>query len=217
MKVMKLATMVVLLAIGVTQTYADQTNLVQNINFRLFGLRQGGTTTNRSLIITSVDTVRLNTRQVIEALAAATANSFSSTSRLVLVTPVDGGVPAVQVRDGDNKVNVSGFFVINQIGSSVSSSMLNTRNGASVQNTYSIQRFVLQDAGDSTLTTHFDVNGLAVETETNNVWQRRPGNGFDVDVTGTGDRNGDALIIQGSINLFGNTLEVVSSGGGGML
>jgi hypothetical protein len=216
MKVMKIAAMLALLALATTtQSRADHTNLVQTINLRLYGLKQGATTTNRSLVMTSVNTVRLDTRQVIQALAAATANTFSPTSRLALVTPLNGGSPSVQVRDGDVRVDVTGFFVLEQIGTSVTSGIVNTRTGASVQTTYSIQRLALREVEDpSALTVHFDVNGLAVDTTTTNIGRHWPGNGSTIDVTGTGDRHGAPLVIQGTISVIGNSLEIVVPDGG---
>jgi hypothetical protein len=214
MKALKLPALIAVLVLGILQAHADQTNLVQNLNLRLFGYQQGGTTTNRSLVVTSVDTVRMDTRQVMRALAAATANTFTPASKLVLVTPLDGGAPAIQVRDGENTVDVSGFFIWEQIGEAINSSVLNTRLGASVQNTYRLQRLVLQDAeGCPALPEHFDVRGLATKTTTTSG--RGAGESLILEVVGTGDLNGEFLIIQGTISAFGGQLEVVADNSGG--
>ena len=213
MKTLKLAALAALLALGTAQGRADQTNLVENIHLNLFGLKQGDTRTNRNLVITSVDTVRLNNRAVIQALGDATANSFSRRSQLVLVTPLDGGVSSVEVRDGDTKTDVTSFFGLEQTGTSVTASVLNTRTGNSAQITYSIQRLVLQDAaGLPALAVHFDVSGLGTDTDRT---RRGPSSSLRIDAAGNGDSDGSPLVVQGSISVSGRTLEVVPDSGGG--
>ena len=208
MKAFRLAAMAALLVVGTATTHADQTNIVENIQFRLFGLQQGDTRTNRNLVVTSVDTTWLGTDDIVQALAEATGNSFSRRGRLVLVTPVDGGTSSVEVRDGDQSVDVTGFFVLEQLGDSVTGSVLNLRSGNSTQTIYSVQHIALQDApGYSPLNVHFDISGLGNDTA--NDFRRR-GNGLTVFGAGSGDRNGAALVIQGSMIISGQTLEVVT-------
>ena len=213
-KALRLAAMATLLSAAVVQAQTYQTNLVQNLGIQIFGVKQGGTSTNGNLVFTSADMARVDTRQVIQALAAATANSFSSTGRLVLVTPLGGGNAAVQVRDGSTTVDVTSFFLLQPLSGSVTGSLLNTRTGRSVRTVYSIQRFALQDSdGFPALMLHFDVNGMAAQTSTINV-NGGPGGDLNSNVAGTGDRNGNLLVLQGSINAFGHTVEVVLSGPG---
>jgi hypothetical protein len=209
MKTMKLATLTLWVGLGVLQLQADQTNLVQNIGIRLLGVEQGGIVSTRNLVGTNVDLVRVNTHRVIGALGTATGNAFSPAANLVLVTPLDGGVPAVQVRDGATTTDVTGFFGLATTSGSVQSSLQNRRSGRTQQTTYNIQRFVLQDNGAQSLALHFDVNGFATENSTSHS------NNLNIDASGSGDLNGNLLIIQGSINVFGNTLEVVPGGGNG--
>ena len=212
---LKLAAIATLMAAGAAQTRADQSNLVQHISIQLFGVKQGGTSTNGNLVTTSADGARVDTKQVIQALAAATANTFSSTGKLVLVVPLGGGDPSIQVRDGSNTVDVTGFFSHQQLSDSVTSTFLNTKTGKTFETDYSIQRFVLQDRdGYPTLSLHFDVNGFAAQSSGSNAAGGQ-GTGLDANVAGTGDRNGKLLILQGSISIFGHTLEVVAGGGGG--
>ena len=209
MRVLKLAAAAATLMIGTVLAQADQTNLVENMHIRLYGLSQGGTTTNRSQVVTSVRVTVLDSRRVIQALGTATGNDFSRHSRLVLITPLNGEPSSVEVRDGDVKVDVTGFFVLEQTGPGVHSSVLNTRTGRSSRNLYSIQRFVLQDSPDfPALGTHFDVSGLAVDSSTN-FPRPGPDNKLNISAAGNGDLNGVPLVIQGSVNISGQTLEVV--------
>jgi hypothetical protein len=209
MKVLKLAAVCTLLGLGVAQAQPFQTNVVQNLSIQLFGVTQGGTTTNGGFVVKSADTVRVDTRKIIQVLAAATGNTFSSTSKLAVVTPVGGGVSSIQVRDGSTRVDVTGFFTHQQLSDSVTSLFLNTKTGRSFESDYSIQQFALQDYGGfPALTVHFNVNGFAVDT-TGSRWNGGQGNQININVSGTGDRNGHLLILQGFINVSGNTLEVV--------
>jgi len=214
MRVLKLTAVAAMLVVGTILARADQTNLVENIQIRLNGLRQGSTSTNRTQVVTAVNAVVVDTRQVIQALGAATGNNFSSRSRLVLITPLDGvSSSSVQVRDGNNQVDVTGFFVLEQRGAGVHSSVLNTRTGRSTRTLYSIQRFALQDSPSySGLNTHFDVSGLAIEFSANYPVPG-PDNNLRIDVYGNGDRSGAPLVLEGTINISGQTLEVVSDAG----
>ena len=205
MRVLKIVT-ATLLALGIAQTYADQTNLVQNVSIQLFGVRQRGTVSNGNLEMTMVDVVRVDTRRTIQAIGEATGHSFSFTAKLVLVSPMNGNAPSFQIRDGTTKVDVSSFFAYEQLTGSVHSLVRNRRNGNSVGTDYSIQRLVLQDgAGSAPLALHFDVNGFARQITVGD----RPGADVTMDVSGSGDRNGSLLILQGSIGIFGHQLEVV--------
>jgi hypothetical protein len=205
----KLLTFITLLALGAVQARADQSNLVQDLSIQITGLKQGGTTTNRNSIATGVDFVAVGTRQVIDALGAAVGSSFSRSARLVMVTPLAGGYPTFQVRDGNNMVEVSSFFTYEQ-SDSVGTSVVNLRTGRATSSQYNIQRLALTDPGNFTpLTLHFDLRGLATGTSTSPA--NYPGdNETDIDATGAGDRNGNLLILQGTIRIRGNTIEVSS-------
>jgi hypothetical protein len=204
--------MVALLTVAVTG-YAQQSNLVQNINIHLLGLKQGGTSTNRSIISTDVDFVRVSSRQVVVALGAATGNSFSWGARLVLVSPLDSGDRHVEVRDGDKKVDVTGFFSIEPVSDSVQRSELNTRTGRYFANDYFIERFALHNNEGSAVGLHFDVRGFAIETSSNGI-DRQPGGNLRLDAAGSGDRNGVLLILQGFISVTDGALEEAEGGGG---
>jgi hypothetical protein len=210
MKTSKLAAIAAVFALAIAQSPADQTNLVQNLRIQLFGLSQGATSTNGNIVVTAANSVAIDTRRVIAALAASTGNSFSITSRLVVVTPLGGGPAAVQVRDGSNVVDVSSFLIDQSLSGSVESSFLNKRTGRSFGFSYSVLRFALQDSqGLPPLSLHFDVSGVAVDSSFGQ------GGNTSVNVSGAGDRNGALVIFQGSIELRGQTLEVVPGDSGG--
>lgn len=208
MKLVKL-TMAMVLAFGVSQAYADTTNLVQTVRVQLLGLRQGGTRTFGNVTTKSVDVVNVGTRRVIEALAAATGSSISSTGRLVMVTPLNSGLSRrFELRDGSTTVDVSAFFTYQSWSDTVEGSTVNNRTGRSVVTDYSIQQFVLHDADGAALNLHFDVNGVATQNNVNSAI----GNDVSIDAAGSGDREGDLLILQGTIGIFGHALETVPDG-----
>jgi hypothetical protein len=216
MKTLKLAVLAVVSMVWATQVQAQQTNLVQNFSIQLFGFSQGGSSKVGSLVTTNVNLVRVDTKQVIQALANADSDTFSSTSKLVLVTPLDGGSPRVQVRDGNNEpVDVTDFFDIEALSDSVVASVANIKTGRGTSVTYQIGRFALQDAHGETLSLHFNVDGLVTGNSSTPLFgPLSPQNSsVDANVTGSGDRNGKVMLLQGSIEIFGRTLEVESGGG----
>ena len=188
---------------------ADQTNLVQTLSVQLAGIKQGGASTAGNIVIKNVDTVRVGTDAVISALGAASGNTFSRNARLVVVTPLPGGFSSVQVRDGTVSVDVTGLFNHEQLSGSVGVSLANTRTGRSTSTDYSIQQFVLRDAdGFAPLALHFNVQGIAAD---NSAASSNSGSASELSasVAGAGDRDGNVLILQGSITVKGHALEVV--------
>jgi len=211
MKTLKLAVLAVASLIGVAQVRAQQTNVVQNLGIQLYGVSQGGSFSNGTAVGTNVNFVRIDTRQVIQALAAASFNTFSSTSRLVVVTPLGGGAPRIQVRDGSKTpFDVTDYFNFQALTDPVNGSVTSTRNGRGTSVSYEIARFALQDADGRTLSLHFDVNGFTTTDSSSVGFFGSQGPNTDANVSGAGDRNGGLLILQGSINIYGRTLEVVS-------
>src|SRR2546428_281120 len=79
-----------------------------------------------------------------------------------------------------------------------------------VQN-LSIQHFALQDGDGAALTLHFSVSGFATERSTDGGQS----SSLSINASGSGDRNGNLLVLQGSINVRGGTLEVVAEGSDG--
>src|SRR6476646_10870201 len=66
-------TMAALVVLG-AQARADQTNVVQNLNIRLTGYQQGRTVETSRFKTPAINAVRVDSRRVIAALAAATGN-----------------------------------------------------------------------------------------------------------------------------------------------
>lgn len=192
-------------AAGQAQTY--QTNLVQNLNIQLAGVKQGPTTTNGNFITTATIDVTLGTGDIIKALGAATGNTFSREAALVVVTPLPAGSPSVAVQDGANTVNVSSFVWFQALSGQVDTSVANTRTGRSTSSGYGIEQFVLQD-GSAPLNIHFNVTGVATENFFESPGLLGQGS-MDVTVSGAGDRNGNLLILEGTVGIHGQTLQVV--------
>jgi hypothetical protein len=211
MKLVKAMFMSALLSLGIPQAHADQTNVVQNVSIQLWGVQPGGPVTNRNIITTGLASARIDTRQVIKALGAATANTFSNPARLVIVTPFGGGDSVIQVRDSTKQVDVTGFFIHEQVSGPVSGSTLNTKTQKTVNQDYSIQRFALRDAnGFPALGLHFDVSGFASE-----ISAKPSGVGnLQIDAAGFGDAAGNPLILHGDIEVVGDRLEIVAGGSG---
>jgi hypothetical protein len=207
----KLAAVLLLLAAALPSR-ADHTNLVQTLHLQLLGLKQGATTTAGNLTSTSVDAVPVGSRHVIKALGVATGNSFTTDARLMLITPLNGGNSSVEVRDGDAKVDVSGFFYQVLVSASVSSSTSNSRSGRSSGNDYSIQEFVMQDNPDyPPVSLHFSVRGVTVVSSSSSPVAGSSSE-LSASVSGSGDRDGELLILQGGVDVKGRALEVVPDG-----
>ena len=201
-----------LLAAGALPGLADQTNVVQHLSFQLMGLTQGPTVTNRNSVDTSVDFTRVGNRQVIQALGLATGHAFSRNADLVVVTPLGGGSSSIQVRDAGTTVDVTTYFTYQVLSGSVGNAQANLRTGRASGSNYFVEEFALIDApGLVPLTLHFDVRGVASET-----WTTTPNQGtrseVTAEVTGSGDNGGVVLILQGSVQVQGYSLEVVSGG-----
>jgi hypothetical protein len=208
MNTFKRAVLAVIALVCASQVHAQTTNLVQELGIQLFGFSQGGVTHFGSTVETNVNIVRVDTRQIIQALGVATLNSFSSTSKLVVVSPLDGGTPSVQVRDGNKTpVDVTDFVVLQAVTGSINNSVFNTKTGRGSIVSYEIARFALQDADGVTLNLHFDVSGIATSNSTTPMFGPQNST-VDANVSGGGDSKGNLIIFQGSVSIFGRTLEV---------
>jgi hypothetical protein len=208
MKAIKLAVLAALALAFAGTVQAQQTNVVQNLNIQLFGFSQGGTSSFGSTVTTNANLAQVGNRQIIQALGTATGNTFSPASRLVVVTPLGGGNTTVQVRDGSNSpVDVTQFFILEPLSGSINTGIANTRTGRSTGVSYEVLHVALQDSGDTTLNLHFDVDGIATVNSTSTP-NTVPSSTVDANVSGSGDRNGGLLILQGSVDIFGRTLEV---------
>ncbi len=213
MKTLKMAVLAVMaMAVAVQVHAGTQTNVVQNLNIQLFGVSQGSGFSFGGTSGTNVNNVLVGTRQVIQALGTATGNSFSIASRLVVVTPIDGGSSKIQVRDGGNTVDVSHFFSMQEVTDSVDGSVSTAKPARSTSVSFLIARIVLADADGETLPLHFDVSGFTTINSSTGGFGGNQGPTTDANVSGGGDRNGNLIILQGSVNIFGRTLEVVTTG-----
>jgi len=211
MKIITMAALAALISLGVSQTRAEQTNVVQTLHIQLRGVQPGGTIKERFTITTGIAPARIDTRHVIQALGAVTGNTFSNSARLVIVTPLGGGYSSIQIRDLSQTVDVSAFFDHEQRSDFVSGSVSNLYTHRTVGLDYSIQRFALHNSGGTTLSLQFDVNGFATETSLNGL---EGVSHLDLDVSGSGDQNGNLMILRGNIEVGSGRLEVVPGGGG---
>jgi hypothetical protein len=240
MKIMKRNNLFKMTALAATmmiasmvQIKAATTNLVQNIDFSLTFYEQGNT--NQVMrggvvqkTIVAVNKVRVTTRDVIAALGAATTNSFSAKAQLVYVRDANSlsNVAVVQVRDGTNVVDVSGYLARTNGDISVHGSVLDNLNGRLTGTTYSLQQFVVADAAvtesgltnllgiippDSNLAMTLNLNGFATTT-----YSSITHNGttlvideVSADVSGTGvDVNGTPALVQGTVDILGRGIKV---------
>ena len=208
----KLAMLAAVLAFTTVRSVGQQqTNLVQDLDIQLSGLRQAGSVTNHGVVTTDVAAAQLGRADVVRALAAATGNTFSRTARLILITPLPSGSASVAVQDGDNRVDVTSFFLFEQDSDFLTSSTLSLRTGLGASSDYSLQRFALVDAfGYPALTVHFDVRGIQTSNVTTTA-NRAPRYDSEADVTGSGDKAGSLLLLQGTIRFQGSSFEVVAS------
>lgn len=211
---MKLAVLATVLSLVAVQARADHTNLVRNMTIQLVGFKQGGSTTSHNVTTMSVDRVRIGTQEVIAAIGAVTGVSFSPEARLVVITPLPNGYPTFAIRDAGSSMDVSPFFSYEKLSEAVGKSTVNSRTGKYAGSSYSIQRFALQDVEVyGPLPLHYDLRGVAVDAFSN-MAPPGPRNELEADVSGAGDSQGELLILQGTIRILGNTLEVVPGGGG---
>jgi hypothetical protein len=187
---------------------ATVTNLVQDLRFDLTAISQGTTTvTNHHIISDPVISDRITSASIIAELGTALGSNFSRHATLDLVTPINPtGDPVVQIRDGSNHVDVTGFVDIGPAsGPIITSTWLNTKNGQSGGVLYTLENFKLQDQGGfPSLSFHFNVSGV-VENTTGAVVNCRgevtgEADDFYGRVSGTGDPLGASTLDEGSIS-----------------
>jgi hypothetical protein len=187
------------------------TNLVQDLRFDLTAISQGTTTvTNHHIISDPVVTTRITSAAIIAEIGTAMGSNFSHHARLALVTPITPpGNPTVQIRDGSNHVDVTGFVDIRpENGPIITSTWLNTRNGKSGGVSYAIESFKLQDqAGFPALPFHFNVSGV-LDSTTDAIMNHNSEVTGEADdffgwVSGTGDNGGAPTLDEGSISASG--------------
>ena len=215
-------TAALLMAAALQTAPAQTTNIDEALvlNFNLNVVSQGPTTTTSAGVVSDVQVSRITSRDIIVVLGAATGNNFSTRARLVVLTPTnDLEEWTVQIQDGANDVDVTGFIVHNPGASSVGSAWVTRRTGAAGGTEYSIDGFGLQDqAGFPALTKHFNVSGFTATTSRGVVNRRGQITGvidsIDADVSGTGDSGGQLLIIEGTVDADGIGTQPVVTGSG---
>ena len=209
----KYTAIITLVSLGTFPTWADQTNLVRNLEINLTGIQQGGATTVKNVTTTTLDKVKLDTSDIISALGAATGNTFSSNAQLVVIEPLPGGADSIEIRDGDVSVGVTGCFPQSYLSDLVGKSTVNNRTGKASGSSYGIQQFTLQDyVLFQPLTLHYVVSGVTVENFTIPAIPG-PRREMSADVSGAGDVDGKLVILQGTIRIFGQSIELVPGGG----
>jgi len=210
----RLAVVATVIGVGSISALADQTNLVRNLDIQLSGIVQGDTTTTKNVTTTSVTKVSVGNSDIIGAIGIVTGNSFSSNAKLLVITPVPVGGSSIVIRDGGNQVDVTQFFVQSFLTQQIGKSTVNSKTGKASGSNYSLQEFSFVDAGGyDPVAFHYSVSGVATE---NFSIPAIPGprSELKADVSGAGDLNGELLLLQGSIKVSGQAVEVVVGGGG---
>jgi hypothetical protein len=206
----KLAALAAFIAAAAMTSHA-QTNRVANLGFQLVFYSQGATTTNGTRVVEDADVTRFGTKDLIQILGAATSNDFSRAARLLRVTAIidgtNGGTTTI-VKDGTNVVDVTGFFSTALDGVVVHDSTF--INGRLLKATrYSIRNLALKDkTGFPALAAHFAVQGFDV-ADFHRAEPMKAGSDMDDHgdhdatwtVNGTGDHNGQPIVVKGEINV----------------
>lgn len=191
-----------LLAAGALWTNAAcaQTNETLALNIELTAVSQNATNS------TNVQCVKITSRGIIQDLAASLGTTFSHRAKLVVIAPSDAldNWSAIQIMDGTNIVDVTGFFDHGQGSLVVQGSRTRGWGGSSTTVSYSVDSFSLMDqSGFTALTEHFNVSGFTVITSTTRT-NKQGTNSSQTDsisavVSGTGDEQGNPTVITGSI------------------
>jgi|SRR5579863_5184441 len=215
-KIIAVAALLLAAAIQIPKASAQQTDEVLVLNIQLNTVAQGPTTTGHNITRSQVITSEITSRDVIKALGTATGNAFSRRAQLVLLTPTnDLDKWTVQVRDGTSKVDVTAFFGHQAGLQSVASAFVNSRNGNAGDVSYSIDGFSLQSLPQFVpLGLDFNVSGLTVTTQSGIVRQNQVVGQTDriaAQVSGSGDSQGNLILIQGSISAEGIGTETIAA------
>jgi hypothetical protein len=206
MKIIPVAALLMAVALQTAPAQVTNTEEALELRFNLNGVSQGPTTTTTGGVATGVRVSTITSRDIIQVLGTATGNTFSPRARLILITPTNNLENwKVQIQDGSTTVDVTGFIVHNPGSASVGSAFLNNRSSDAGGTEYSVDGFGLQDqSGYPSLSAHFGVSGFTVTTSTGVVNRRGQVVGqtdsIQSDVSGTGDSNGQLLIIEGSVD-----------------
>jgi hypothetical protein len=197
---------------GQAQIHAATTNSVQNIEFELTFFTQGPTNHPSTNITTvTINKFRATTRDVIAALGQATSNHFSRAAKLVSVRDATStnSSRVIEVRDGTNVVDVTGYFHLTAAETnllSVHSLFYNSVTGNAFATRDGIFHLSLSN---SNMTADLDLSGFA--TTTTAVF--KCGTNFvnvdeiDADVAGSGmGTNGVPAVVKGQIEIEGRVI-----------
>ena len=203
-----IAALVLAVALQTASAQVPQTDELLALNIQLNTIAQGPTTSARGVVRSTVQTSRLTSGDIVQAIAASMGTTFSGQAGLYLLTPTNNlDNWTVQVRDGNRAVDVSGYFRHQDGASSVASAFVNTKNGNAGDVEYSIDSFTLRDSpAFGGLSVHFDLSGLTVETIRGIVQHGQVAGQMDrivAKVSGTGDYQGSLLLIEGTISAEG--------------
>jgi len=157
-----------------------------------------------------------NTAQLISELGKATANSFSSSAKLVLITG-NGGPSGFRVIDGTNIVDVSDFMNVNTGNNDIVGGIENGNTGLAFPTTTEDQIVTLQfdDTGvRGGAGLQFSLRGLATITSTDGV----PDSGGTytqtfkvsiIDMTGEGSSGSVPFVATGKMSLSGKGTQTI--------
>jgi len=204
--------LVAILIAGMAPIRAATTNSVQNIEFELTFFTQGPTNHPSTNITTvAINQFRVTTKDVIAALGQATSNNFSCRARLVSVRDATStnSSRTIEVRDGTNVVDVTGYFHLTAAETnilSVHSLRYNSTTGDGFAMKDGIFHLTLSNTN---LTASLDLGGFATTTtaifKSGNVISKE--DEIDAEVAGSGmGTNGIPAIVKGQIEIEGRVL-----------
>jgi len=214
-----LSSIALLVITGVISSEGSQTNLVQNLAFKLTAWSQGATTTNGSLVTVMANGQSIVTKDVLGWLGVATTNNFTN-AQLVVINRL--GTPdtkahvfvRMKVNGTTNNVDVSEFFgTVTYVATVNSYSYNNTNNIVNPGKYYGYWGFyLLENQSYPSLPVTFYVNGFGVDSVINIMTKKKVVLGMadqfsTTNAVGLGQVNGHQFIITGNISITGTTLE----------
>jgi hypothetical protein len=211
---LKLTVAGLVMTLAVTGTRAAQTNLVQVMSIVASAYAQGPIVTNGNVVSATTPLLKFATPAVIQALGASVGSNFSSTAKLLMVTPLlPSDVAGIFVQDGTNRTDVTGFFLIQETTDTMRRFVLDLNTGKAAAVSYDVERLRLRDQGGfPNLTMHLDIRGFTTVTAKTVV----NGGGTVIGeapqvsaiAAGDGDWNQTNLVVKAAIKIVGATLEV---------
>jgi hypothetical protein len=214
----KLAKLTVISAVallsGLTQTQAANTNVVQHVTFALTYLEQGPTNhPSTNITVHKAIKVQVTTKDIIQALCAATTNTFVKGDSLVRVININATTneTTFEIRNGTNTaIDVTGFFTLSHSTNSVDAYSTDSATGITSGVTTDITFLTLANVPPYNLLANFKLGGLTATTHTS-IKDGKSVIGVDevsAVVAGTGaDTNGMPAVISGTVNVNASVSE----------